>query len=51
MFAVLSNVLEHVVDPVGLLGQIRDILRPGGRSGFPAPMATACGGGSSDVIG
>ena len=34
---ICSEVLEHVVDPVGLLEQIRRLLRPGGRAVITFP--------------
>ncbi len=37
--AVLSNVLEHVVDPVATLSQLRGLLRPGGEIWISCPNA------------
>jgi SAM-dependent methyltransferase len=37
--AVLSNVLEHAVDPVAMLRQIRGLLRPGGEVWISCPNA------------
>jgi SAM-dependent methyltransferase len=37
--AVLSNVLEHAVDPVAMLRQVRGLLRPGGKVWISCPNA------------
>jgi 2-polyprenyl-3-methyl-5-hydroxy-6-metoxy-1,4-benzoquinol methylase len=37
--AVLSNVLEHVVNPVAMLTRVRKLLRPGGRVWISCPNA------------
>lgn len=36
---VLSNVLEHALDPVGMLAQVRRLLRPGGEVWISCPNA------------
>lgn len=48
---VLSNVLEHSLDPVAMLMQVRRLLQPAESSGFPAPMAPAFGANYLDATG
>ncbi len=38
---VLANVLEHVPDPLGLLSQVRRVLRPGGQVWLSCPNAAS----------
>lgn len=42
-FITLNHVIEHVPDPVGLLGQLKSWLRPGGKVFIETPNALAEG--------